>query len=564
MAQALNGIADGERLLRTGQAYTVLALGRGDQAVAVLSKVNATVIPNGKEPGIHPVGPTLFDAAVRRHWDEVIVPLLRRTATGIAMDMPAFEVSVSNVSAASVQDRPIAIQGYSADAALFLACLSALLTSPVRPDILVTGHVASPSGSVRMVRQLPAKLNAAIRHGEIRSFLYPALDGDDSLDRLAAEERAGIEEALLAARNSIHIEPVHDAGELIQRAFEEWHLIAAALNHGYFTETLPANADTSSISALAANLPARFWSCLGKALRDERDGRELLQARVHFQERQGCYPQGFGTKLYQLLASIPRGIREVRVPFPLLGPDDSHRLVRLSSPCNLEDLRYFLDAVAGGRFASAAAPEQAAGELPASPAAPPANVHLRTLFEEIDSENLARRIGRPIDEARATFLLEDITARSDSDCLDAVTAYYLHMLRHTCEVPSAVKPEGAAPEALALLDRAFSREGGYKAAVAEALAGTRGRLRYVLDAVTERYRAEQQEKYVAWVFKRTLTALEYDQRVALVNGFVQLLGPMLPEGIRNAPGARYLEHVETLARTYIQAMGDLKQIFRAL
>ena len=53
------------------------------------------------------------------------------------------------------------------------------------------------------------------------------------------------------------------------------------------------------------------------------------------------------------------------------------------------------------------------------------------VLSEIDAEALARNIGLPIDTARATYTTDSITVDSAPEFQDGVSAFYLHLLRHT-------------------------------------------------------------------------------------------------------------------------------------
>jgi hypothetical protein len=112
--------------------------------------------------------------------------------------------------------------------------------------------------------------------------------------------------------------------------------------------------------------------------------------------------------------------------------------------------------------------------------------------------------------------------------------------------------------------QAFARQGGANAAFTEACAGTRGRLRYVLDVLTEYFRADAEEKHRNLAFKKMLKMLEYDEQVALVKGFMDYLGPQLPEEVRSSRPEQFVKHAEVLLRAYAQVSGRFRQLVRAL
>ena len=551
-----------------GRANTVLVLeaGKDDKAVAVVSQVSVTLERESGENCFTFRGSGQIDNATLRHYDEAIGPLLQRTAMALHLEPPGFEIAVTNLAAASLQNRPISVQGFSADLAVFLACLSRLLGVPLRTGVVSSGHIADPGGAVRMVGRLPAKLMAACACKGIDTILYPDPAGDDSIANLLPSERDDIHEALLEARNDLHLEPVCTVNAAVRAAFEESSLVLAALEKDYFQADERAGESSMSPdpSALTASLDSRFWECLREQLRDKRKRSSVLGARIHYHVRQGCYPGGFGKRLYRVLAAFPPGVRRSRVKFPLLDEEDVLSLARLAGSDDLSDVRHFIDAVYGDRFSSAIVQGDGRGGSEEDAQASAAGVQLRVLLSEMDPDNLHESVGKPIDEARGTYFIEFVTVESDQDCLDAVAAFYLHILDHTSSVASDITPDAVGAESLALLDRAFARRGGTRFALAEAQCGNQGRIRYVLDTLTEQLKAEQQEKHAARAFKIALSGLDYEGRVALVEEFIGLLRPFLPDELADAPPERFLDGIELLVRTYMNSVEQIRHTLRAM
>ena len=80
-----------------------------------------------------------------------------------------------NLDAASITEVGLNISGFSADVPILLAILSASLQMAVPEDIVSTGHIASPDGDIRMVRNLPTKFAAAVEANSIKRFVHPAI-----------------------------------------------------------------------------------------------------------------------------------------------------------------------------------------------------------------------------------------------------------------------------------------------------------------------------------------------------------------------------------------------------
>jgi len=547
-----------------GQVPTVLALGHGENAVAVVTEILVTPVSEKSGGDFIPAGPTSIEDHTLRHYQETIVPLLRAIASDLHMNFPQFRISVSNLNVSASQDRGMTIGGFSADAALFLACVSALLDMPTVPGIVATGHIASIDGGIRMVKNLPAKMRAVRRSETITAFLYPDPEADDSLSAIAPDEHTAIQEAILSARDHLKLVAIRNVDQLLQASFSETDLIVSSLNHGYFSSDGLMDLAAPGVQVLKGNLPERFWSSLETAFHrhDCVAVINLLEARVQFQLREPAYPQGFGRQLYHLVAALPPSTRDFHVRFPLLSSQDALSLVKLATASDLNDLRQFLDAVSGDHLPSRLADLGSAS--PSSLLDPPAsNEVLETLLNEIDEEVLRRKIGNDIDAARGRFLLEKITVQTNQECMDTVTSFYLHMQRHSRDVLDTPDAERVAAEADELFEKTFAPRGGTKAAFAEARTGVHGGLRLILDLLVNQFKVDEFEKHTSLAFKRMSEALEYEERLALVKAFMKRLEPYLPEEVLSSPPERYVEHVEVLIRAYVQAMSQVKQLLRS-
>lgn len=545
-----------------GKMHTLLVQGCGEHATAIVCGIHSVLKHNG--PALAITGPGKIDSATQGHYAETLIPILQQTAKVLGIPQPKFELTLSNVGAAAVQDRPIELTGYSADASVLMACLSALLNIPCRPAVAITGHIASPQGDVRMVAGLPAKMEAAHRNNSIHTMVYPDLDADDSLGVLTPREHCQINEALIAAKEWMLLVSVKHINDLVSVCFDESDLIIASLDLGYFREDDAHHPFPIPMSALIMNLAQRFWKCLEITLNNEgtlENARALLASRIRFHVRLGLYPQNFGYHLFNLLASIPRPFREFRLPFPLLPNEDTIEIIKLTQKENIEDMRQFLDAIAGDHFPTIMPVET---PLNSSVNNTTGNKHLELLLDELDADRLRKRINPPIDDARNTFLPGQSVVRTPQECLGTVLAFYRHLLRHTSHLSEDLDEEALQADAQILLERTFSRQGGYEAAIAESLSGTRGGMRYILDSITEFLKSELREKYANRIFKRLLNDLDYDERVALVKSFMDILSPYLSDESCLSPPDAYVDHAEELIRAYMSFIDHIRQRMRAM
>ena len=554
--------------MQTGRAKTVLVLGEGDDQVAVLSWVIAHREEETSGQHLRFTGPVRFSQATQEHIKDVVVPVLDHLLELMGLSAMNFALSVKNLSAASLRDRGMQLSGFSADVPVLLALVSAGLQMPLPDDIVSTGHIASPDGEIALVRAIPAKLEATAADKRVRRFLHPRLDSDESLGILAPREKLVIADALARASERIRTIPVENVFELVLEAFPEESVVLASLRAGFFASEPvscePAGSIAKAASYLLEQNERRYWGCLNRSLLEGRTdlAKEFLHTRAEFHVSTGSYPSGFGRKCFTLVGSLPPEIRRLETPFPLLSRSSRIRLRSVAAESDYQDLRLLDDAVEGRLVGSraAAAEEASAAETPHQKAG---ERTLDIVLSKINMEALARETGLPIDEARASYVMDGILARSGEEFFQVVTSFYLHLVSHRNSFEAPVDINKAGPEAVDLVERTFARIGGRGAALAEAVSGTRGGLRFVLDRMTEQLKMEEQEKYVSFVLKEALDPLDWEDRVRFMEAFLRR-APHLPLELRESPPERLAKHADEIVRAYSSSMDSLQTLLRSI
>ena len=189
---------------------------------------------------------------------------------------------------------------------------------------------------------------------------------------------------------------------------------------------------------------------------------------------------------------------------------------------------------------------------------------LQSILSEISAEALTNIIGLPIDSARAAYIMDSVTVRSHEEFNDTITSFYLHLARHTRKLSDPANVNAASGDAIALLERTFSKKGGLQAALAEARTGVNGGLRFVLDMMTEQYKREEEEKHVNSILKTALDQKDFESKVDLMRALIQRLEPHLDPEILSQPAERFAEHYEDIIKAYLQSMDRLNSIMRSL
>jgi hypothetical protein len=555
--------------LQAGRANTVLVFGQGDSATAVISTVIALVRKNAPGKRIRFIGPVIFEKKTAEHIEEVVLPAADNILRALNLPGKTFDISVVNLDAASLKDVGLNISGFSADVPVLLAILSASLQMAVSEDIVSTGHVASPDGDIRMVKNLPAKLEAAMKAEPIKRFIHPAVAEENPLDFLSPGERQSAVDALAKAKRDITTIGVRDIGELIPAIFSDEQTVLASLRQGfYMISSPPAAAETASrkaIQYLAQNNEKRFWAILGHQLLEGRtdDAKGLMFGLSQWHINIKTYPKGLGRALLGLIQSLPPETRRLKLDSPLLPVSECIQLSQFAKESDHEDVPLLFRAGTGEktwppvRVGNWTQPgEGLAGKQEGGT--------LQAILSEISAEALTNMIGLPIDSARAAYIMESVTVSPHEDFNNAFTSFYLHLVRHTRRVSNPVDFRAAAAEALGLLERAFSKRGGFKAALDEGRTGINGGLRLVLDMMTEQFKREEQEKHINRVFKTALDPKDWEGRVELMGALLKNLEPHLGPEIVSQPPSRFAEHYEEIIRAYLQSLDRLKSLLGSL
>jgi hypothetical protein len=554
-----------------GRVRTVLVFGCGTDVRAILTFVTVRASPANTKDRIQFTGSVTFAPRVQQHLREVVLPLVERIRTALGLPLTEFEVSIANVGATGCHDIGIQVDGFSADAPVLIAALSASLGMEVPPDVLLTGHVASPEGDLAAVRSLPAKLAAAAADPTVCRFIYPCFDRDRSLELLSPSELAAMESALLEidARGRLRTFAVGDVTELVTQVFAEENMVLASVAAGFFCAANPPAPESSIVGRLVQHLTdrleVRFWLALEAHLHNGRRTEALrlltARARLHIGRRE--YPPDLGRRLLQLLRSLPPTTRRLKVAAPLLPIRLCIELSQFAGESDHADVQLLFDAAAGKVAAWRQSAPQPRISRPA-PAGQVAPTPLDLVLSEISAEALAQRIGLPIDAARACFQLEMVTADSYDEFRRVFASFYLHLLRHTRSIPAPLDTNAAAGEALDLVVNAFARDGGVAGAMAEAKDATRGGLRYVIDLMTAHYKRTEQTKDVNRVLRDAINPLDWPGKVAFMKELMDRLGPSLPPAIRDQPPERYAKHVDIFVQHYVGFLDEISRLLRTL
>ena len=219
---------------RMGRVKTVLVFGYGQDARAVISTVVVRKRAYDGKVRIRFVGPAELEKKSKRHIKKTLLPAVDTLLKGVGVSKFSVDLSVVNVEAAAVMDTGILIKGFSADASIIVAMLSAGLEIKVPEDIACTGHLASLHGDILPVSSLLTKLDAVVESGKIRSFIYPEIDQDKSLSTLSPEASHQAQHNIITSKRHVRMVAVRDVAGLIKEVFPAEEIVRASLRLGFY------------------------------------------------------------------------------------------------------------------------------------------------------------------------------------------------------------------------------------------------------------------------------------------------------------------------------------------
>ncbi len=463
-------------------------------------------------------------------------------------------------------DKSSEISGYSADVPILLACLSACLQTPISDQIVSTGHIASSDGDIRMVKGLPEKIAAAVNDSSVSTFIYPTIDQDNSLASLSPETKHRIAGEISSAKSELKMIPICHTDDLLKAVFDDELVLLASLRLGFFDFGLPSNTEKSLIPTFSVFDKINengFWKVLEHQLMtgEIHSARSLLQAFSRFHATRNTYPKSFGFHLECLVKSLPPELRRLRIDSPLLQTHEIIKLSQNATETDYEDVHLLFKAAHCEKFVS--------GQLSISrdTDADRGNDNgqkLQSILQEIDSDQLALKIGMPIDSARAAYILNTIQAESFDDFQEVITSFYIHLTRYIGKISGTVSISDARADALALIERAFKNKGGGRAAQAEAQIPNNGGLRFILDTMTDQFKQEEKVKHVGQILKLTIDPLDWGGKVDLMKALLSRLKTYLPEEITSQPAERFAWHYEEVVESYIHSIDQVKSVFRRI
>jgi hypothetical protein len=485
-----------------------------------------------------------------QHMASVVLPVCKAILEGLGLTMPTCEISFNTLSAASISDSTVALEGLSCGPASLIAVISHVLGIPLRQDIAVTGHILSTSGEIGPVGCLDEKLQACLRHPDIEEFAYgwPYSNRESSAEDIVPGTVSRELSALESHMGAIDLTRINCLKDLLVSVFREIDLVRRMLARwGQHVDAQPCEGSrlVDVLDVLAGDMEPRFWTeCRRLLITDKADpAKQLISDYVSAAVERNEYPKGIGHKAFTLVKSLPMHVHRQPGLYPLTDLSAGIKLAVIAGSSMINDAMLFLDSIRGLGLK-----DSASSKLPTFSA----SGLLDQLSSRLSDRAVALRINLPIMDARASFPLKSSTCSSVSDMLHEIVAFYMHILTVTQQA-DAIDPESATAEAVNLLTITFH---SVQAAFEVASSAHRGGLLAVLDAVAKTTTDRSMKNYKNAVLTEHLSDLDHGKKVALTEEMVQRLNGHVPVGFEDKETHDLAERINELILAYVSTLSQ--------
>ena len=190
---------------------------------------------------------------------------------------------------------------------------------------------------------------------------------------------------------------------------------------------------------------------------------------------------------------------------------------------------------------------------------------LTKLLAKLDERYIARRIGIPHDEARMRYHISSNTVRDFDEFSRQIGDYYNQHVSACVSYGGTMSPAKAASRGKALVEQEYRRRGeDIVAAFNDARDGTNGGMRTIYDIMADGLKAESVEDHTRDVFDRYVAPNSWEQKVNIIQQFIQHCGMLLSSSFRTDRPEQYAQNYQELIRSFVEGLRTTSSLFRRL
>lgn len=187
--------------------------------------------------------------------------------------------------------------------------------------------------------------------------------------------------------------------------------------------------------------------------------------------------------------------------------------------------------------------------------------NLNRMLELLDEVNISNVVSQKHDTARECYHLSRNTVTSSAEFQEEITRFVQYQLCAT-RGNAAVPRYMASSQAAEIIERAFANIGGMSGAYEMASRGVRGGLRQVIEVLSSAIKKEEEESYVAYVLRTEVDQLSFDDRVALMQAYLNRFRHNFPNSVRVPTAFELASNYESIIRMHVEVINSLRMRIR--
>lgn len=189
--------------------------------------------------------------------------------------------------------------------------------------------------------------------------------------------------------------------------------------------------------------------------------------------------------------------------------------------------------------------------------------NINTLLNALDERTIAQKIGIANDEARMKYQLRSNTVSDFDQFTKIIADYYNYHFTKCVSGGGALSSAEAGGRAKEMIEHEYRRRGGnIVSACNNAMEGTNGGMRAILDVIAEGIKAESVERYIRDMFDRHVAPNSWKDQVDIIRQFIHHCSGQLSSSVRASEPEAYASNYESLIRSYVTALQQTSSMFR--
>ncbi|MBI1931200.1 MAG: hypothetical protein HYS24_01520 [Ignavibacteriales bacterium] len=544
-----------------GRVNTVLVANEGK---AIITSIIAGIIETNLSERIKFTGIVEINQKTKDHINQIIIPHLDEILQKFGIEKQTYSLSVKNISATSSSDTEFAINGYSADAPIFLALLSASLKLKIDKQTVITGHISSEKGDISQVKGLTEKLETVVFENKYNNFIYPAMDGDNSLKILKPKEYDTSNSKLRKERTNINLIEVKNTYELIQNAVTIESIVNSSLDMNYFEKQKITGEGYSDqiFNYFVEENNKRFWNVIEELVFSIRTNQvhHLINKYLEYFINNKKYPNNFGAQLNKIIRSLPLSTKKMAKLFPIVPKSKYLELIQYADEDEFEDITKlheiaFYDKIKTNSLVNNLdenwTKEKREKQI------------IDYILEKINPYNIDTNLLSRIDEARTKYTLDKNQVETYEELIETISSFYLFVLKETNNSNMNIDEEKLQIEALNLFQKTYKYKNEYQQAIVNSLNGFEGGIRTILDDITKYIKTDTKENYVNAVINE-IDPTNYEIKKSLIQEIMNREKGDLNINNELLIPDKYIDDYIEIIRTYSQSKEQLNKIFARL